>query len=93
MFLACNQTYYGEVGRTYELEVRRPREDRLPFLCYLNFTAAGGMFGDLIQVQFASPNVLQWMTKNDEMYRTTNTGEYERYVCSECSSLNFSFLA
>lgn len=49
-FAACNRTYHGEVGRTYDLEVRRPREDRLPFLCYLNFTAAGGKYGDIIQV-------------------------------------------
>ncbi|XP_025410123.1 uncharacterized protein LOC112683335 isoform X2 [Sipha flava] len=48
----CNRTYHGEVGRTYELEVRRPREDRLPFLCYLNFTAAGGKYGDIIQLTF-----------------------------------------
>lgn len=47
---ACNRTYYGNVGRTYELEIRRPREDRLPFLCHLNFTAAGGELGDLVQV-------------------------------------------
>lgn len=47
---ACNRTYYGDVGRTYELEIRRPREDRLPFLCHLNFTAAGGQLGDLVQV-------------------------------------------
>ncbi|XP_044729645.1 uncharacterized protein LOC123292996 [Chrysoperla carnea] len=49
---ACNRTYFGEVGRTYELEIRRPREDRLPFLCHLNFTAGGGSYGDLIQLTF-----------------------------------------
>ncbi|XP_075218190.1 uncharacterized protein LOC142322980 [Lycorma delicatula] len=48
----CNRTYFGDVGRTYELEIRRPREDRLPFLCYLNFTAGGGDLGDLIQLTF-----------------------------------------
>ncbi|XP_047104481.1 uncharacterized protein LOC124733414 [Schistocerca piceifrons] len=48
----CNRTYYGDVGRTYELEVRRPREDRLPFLCHLNFTAAGGDYGDIVQLTF-----------------------------------------
>lgn len=40
----------GDVGRTYELEVRRPREEHLPFICYLNFTAFGGNYGDIIQV-------------------------------------------
>ncbi|XP_043485258.1 uncharacterized protein LOC122513084 [Leptopilina heterotoma] len=48
----CNRTLYGDVGRTYEVEVRRPREDRLPFLCHLNFTAAGADHGDLVQLTF-----------------------------------------
>jgi hypothetical protein len=47
---ACNRTYFGDVGRTYDLEIRRPREDRLPFLCHLNFTAGGKDLGDLVQV-------------------------------------------
>jgi hypothetical protein len=47
---ACNRTYMGDVGRTYELEVRRPREDHLPFVCHLNFTATGANYGDIIQV-------------------------------------------
>lgn len=50
-FAACNRTLYGDVGRTYRVEVRRPREDRLPFLCHLNFTAAGSDLGDLVQVR------------------------------------------
>jgi len=49
-FSACNRTLYGDVGRTYRVEIRRPREDRLPFLCHLNFTAAGSDLGDLVQV-------------------------------------------
>ncbi|KAF6206679.1 hypothetical protein GE061_017915 [Apolygus lucorum] len=49
---SCNRTYFGDVGRTYELEIRRPREDRLPFICHLNFTAGGGDLGDLIQLTF-----------------------------------------
>ncbi|XP_023246142.1 uncharacterized protein LOC106639496 [Copidosoma floridanum] len=48
----CNRTLYGDVGRTYELQIRRPREERLPFLCHLNFTAAGQEFGDLVQLTF-----------------------------------------
>lgn len=51
LFTACNRTYMGDVGRTYELEVRRPREDHLPFICHLNFTAIGGNYGDIIQVR------------------------------------------
>ncbi|CAK1580186.1 unnamed protein product [Parnassius mnemosyne] len=48
----CNRTYMGDVGRTYEIEVRRPREDHLPFICNLNFTATGGNYGDIIQLTF-----------------------------------------
>lgn len=47
---ACNRTYYGEVGTTYEVELHRPKPDKLPFICHLIFTASGGSLGDLIQV-------------------------------------------
>ncbi|XP_034252520.1 uncharacterized protein LOC117652003 [Thrips palmi] len=50
----CNRTYYGTVGRTYSLELHRPKEDRLPFLCHLTFTAGGGELGDLVQLTFES---------------------------------------
>ncbi|KDR18394.1 hypothetical protein L798_07556, partial [Zootermopsis nevadensis] len=50
----CNRTYYGDVGKTYQLELHRPREDRLPFVCYLTFQAAGGDLGDLVQLTFDS---------------------------------------
>lgn len=53
----CNRTYFGEVGRTYELEVKRPEELQLPFLCYLNFTAAGKSLGELVQLSFESFSV------------------------------------
>jgi len=47
---ACNRTYYGDVGKTYELELHRPREDRMPFICHLTFQAGGDDLGDLVQV-------------------------------------------
>ncbi|XP_069694968.1 uncharacterized protein [Periplaneta americana] len=50
----CNRTYYGDVGKTYELELHRPREDRLPFVCHLTFKAGGGDLGDLVQLTFDS---------------------------------------
>lgn len=56
---ACNTTYYGEVGKTYEIEVKRPSEHQLPFLCYLNFTAAGGGLGELVQVCLATNSVFR----------------------------------
>lgn len=35
---------------TNNLELTRPKEERLPFVCELNFTAAGGVHGDIVQV-------------------------------------------
>ncbi|CAH3894143.1 unnamed protein product [Pieris brassicae] len=46
----CNRTYYGDIGRTYELELHRPRQDLVPYVCLITVTAAGGIHGDLIQV-------------------------------------------
>ncbi|XP_056645743.1 uncharacterized protein LOC130450988 [Diorhabda sublineata] len=50
----CNKTYYGVIGKTYDLELHRPKEDKIPFICFLTFTANGGDFGDLIQLTFDS---------------------------------------
>ncbi|XP_060528816.1 uncharacterized protein LOC132703517 [Cylas formicarius] len=50
----CNRTYLGVVGTTYDLELHRPKEDKIPFICHLTFTAAGDDYGDLIQVTFDS---------------------------------------
>lgn len=47
---ACNRTYYGDLGKTYELELHRPREDRMPFVCHLTLTAGAGSLGDIVQV-------------------------------------------
>lgn len=46
----CNRTYYGNVGLTYDLELHRPKEDKIPYVCVLKFTAAGGQQGDIVQV-------------------------------------------
>lgn len=35
---------------TNSLELMRPKDDRLPFVCELNFTAGGGIHGDIVQV-------------------------------------------
>lgn len=32
------------------MELHRPKEDKIPYVCELNFTAAGGQHGDIIQV-------------------------------------------
>lgn len=47
----CNRTYYGNLGITYDLELHRPKEDKIPYVCELNFTAAAGIHGDIIQVR------------------------------------------
>lgn len=49
-FSECNRTYYGNLGVTYGLEIFRPKDDKYPFICELNFTATGGVHGDIIQV-------------------------------------------
>ncbi|XP_054735461.1 uncharacterized protein LOC129242692 [Anastrepha obliqua] len=50
----CNRTYYGDIGLTYSLELYRPKQDRLPYVCILTFTAAGGQHGDVVQVTLDS---------------------------------------
>lgn len=32
------------------MELHRPKEDKLPYVCLITFTAAGGAFGDIVQV-------------------------------------------
>lgn len=49
-FPVCNRTYYGDVGKTYELKLGKPIDGRLPFLCHLTFTANGDMHGEIVQV-------------------------------------------
>lgn len=50
-FTGCNRTYYGVIGKTYDLELHRPKGDKIPFICYLTFVASGGQYGELVQVQ------------------------------------------
>ncbi|TGZ51593.1 Uncharacterized protein DBV15_11054 [Temnothorax longispinosus] len=51
---ACNKTYYGDVGKTYDLELHRPKEDKVPYICKLTFNAPGDDFGDIVQLTFDS---------------------------------------
>ncbi|XP_050432272.1 uncharacterized protein LOC126840515 [Adelges cooleyi] len=50
----CNRTYYGDVGKTYEFELHRPKPDKLPFICFIKLVAPGQHLGDLIQVTLDS---------------------------------------
>ena len=52
---ACNRTYYGDVGKTYDLELHRPKEDKVPYICKLTFNAPGGDLGDIVQVRLFPP--------------------------------------
>ncbi|XP_053680820.1 uncharacterized protein LOC128731713 [Anopheles nili] len=49
---ACNRTLHGEAGRTYELQLQNP-DGAYPFVCHLNFTASGGQYGDIVQLNLA----------------------------------------
>ncbi|CAH1738204.1 unnamed protein product [Aphis gossypii] len=48
---ACNRTYYGEVGKSYRLSVKKIQKER-PFLCHLSFTASGQEHGDFVELIF-----------------------------------------
>ena len=48
---ACNKTYTGEPGSWHGLSVPRPRGDRLPFSCYLSFSAQQE---DTVQLSFTT---------------------------------------
>ncbi|KAK9889675.1 hypothetical protein WA026_007054 [Henosepilachna vigintioctopunctata] len=50
----CNRTYLGLVGRKYDLELHRPKSDKIPFICHLTFTAAGEEYGEIVQLTFDS---------------------------------------
>ncbi|XP_058053296.1 uncharacterized protein LOC131205280 [Anopheles bellator] len=52
----CNRTLHGEAGRTYELQIANSR-DAYPFTCHLNFSASGGQYGDIVQLNLAKFSV------------------------------------
>jgi hypothetical protein len=46
------------VGKTYRLTIPRPRADKLPFVCSLNFVANQYEMGDLIQVRLNKSSLI-----------------------------------
>ncbi|XP_018025547.2 uncharacterized protein LOC108681078 [Hyalella azteca] len=46
----CDHIYYGEVGRTYEVQVQWPRRNLRDSTCNVTLVAAGGPHGDIVQV-------------------------------------------
>lgn len=47
---ACSHIYYGEVGRTYEVQVLWPHRNPPDSTCNVTLVAAGGPHGDIVQV-------------------------------------------
>lgn len=45
------------MGKTYDLELHRPKEDKVPYICKLTFNAPGDDFGDIVQVRAVEPRV------------------------------------
>ncbi|KAK8773855.1 hypothetical protein V5799_011612 [Amblyomma americanum] len=48
----CNRTLLGEVGTKNSLRIAEPFQRNLPFICTLYFIAAGGEFGDIVELTF-----------------------------------------
>ncbi|XP_037779353.1 uncharacterized protein LOC119575888 [Penaeus monodon] len=46
----CNRTFYGDVGRSYEVKVEKPKDMGTTFTCHLTFVAEGREFGDIVQL-------------------------------------------
>ncbi|XP_034948578.1 uncharacterized protein [Chelonus insularis] len=62
----CNRTYHGQEGRTYELDLPRPNQVRLPFLCHLTFTAGGPGHGELVQLLWDAFSIGRLETVNGD---------------------------
>lgn len=45
------------MGKTYDLELHRPKEDKVPYICKLTFSAPGGDFGDIVQAGFPKKTI------------------------------------
>ncbi|KAH6942778.1 hypothetical protein HPB50_010251 [Hyalomma asiaticum] len=50
----CNRTYYGQHGTKYALRISEPFQRQLSFVCRLEFVAAGGEMGDLVEISLLS---------------------------------------
>lgn len=50
----CNRTYYAEVNIKTPLRMTTPFRRPLPYVCTMTFVAAGGDYGDIVQLTFLS---------------------------------------
>lgn len=77
MCTPCNRTYHGREGRTYKLDLPRPAEERLPFLCHLTFTAAGQGYGELVQLLWDAFSVGRVDTNADNYFTSCPEGSLQ----------------
>ncbi|GFY41689.1 uncharacterized protein TNIN_429421 [Trichonephila inaurata madagascariensis] len=50
----CNRTYYAEANIKTPLRMTTPFRRPLPYVCSMTFVAAGGEYGDIVQLTFLS---------------------------------------
>ncbi|GFT54116.1 uncharacterized protein NPIL_651811, partial [Nephila pilipes] len=50
----CNRTYYAEANIKTPLRMSTPFRRPLPYVCSMTFVAAGGEYGDIVQLTFLS---------------------------------------
>lgn len=55
------------MGKTYDLELHRPKEDKVPYICKLTFNAPGDDFGDIVQVSRLAPETSSHRILGDEI--------------------------
>lgn len=48
----CNRTFFGEIGTKNPIRIAEPFQRNLPFFCTMHFVAAGGEFGDIVELTF-----------------------------------------
>lgn len=89
-FSVCNRTYYGDVGRTYSIQVPTPQWNRIPFLCHLTFTASGHEQGDIVQVR-AKKMKHKAIEANNFWYKLSKR-DFFQIKCNFLRRLWFNFL-
>lgn len=50
----CNRTFYAEANVKTPLRMSTPYQRPLPYVCSMTFVAAGGQYGDRVQITFLS---------------------------------------
>ncbi|XP_054713757.1 uncharacterized protein LOC129223218 [Uloborus diversus] len=50
----CNRTFFAEANVKTPLRMTTPFQRPLPYVCNMNFVAAGGQYGDIVQLTFLS---------------------------------------